>query len=106
MGFAEWVQARRRSWHPVPATRAGLMPWFVLLGIVIVLGLGQLWNDLRGSFQHPPSIASDATLSLALCLLCLHQLALRTRFQLTARILLLATFALLAVWFFLHEGRR
>jgi len=98
MGFNAWLAQRRATWRPVQGSRAGMVFLFICLATFIGGGISTVQIDMSGLLQHPTPVSEDVLLTTALCLLCLGQMAMRTRFQLTARVLTGAVFPVLALF--------
>ena len=105
MRLAGWLAQRRASWRPVEGTKAGLVFLFALLASLVGFGLSMVQVDRSGLLQQPTAASWDVLLTTAACLLCLGQIARRSRFQLTARVLSYAAFPVLALFLYLRWTR-
>ncbi len=100
MSVQRWLQERRRSWKPVRTTRAGMLFWVGLLALFLVLTV--LEARLAFAPGSPRHVREGIVLNLGLILVCLSGIALRTRFQLTARLLSLSVFLVVGLFFYLR----
>lgn len=102
MGFGTWFREKEASGQPAPRVGADPLFWFWMGLLVFAVMLMALLVRLAFGPESYPGERAGLLTNLALILVCLSGIALRTRHHWTAHILNLGVFVAVALYFWLR----
>ncbi len=99
-----WVAGSHTQWQ-LPPSRGAIAFWLFLLMIFLSAGISLAQIDASGLLEHPTPVSWDLLGTAAPCLLCLGQIARRTRFHRAGRLLVYAVLPVLGLLLYLRWTR-